>query len=349
MTKGESMSSGKESLVLAPVEGVLDASSALARLAQVAAEYVDRGQVESTRAAYESDWRHFGRWCEAHGVPGVLVDDGDVEPVFDPRPVLGSAVALYVADLADRGFKNATISRRLATIAQLHAAGGYPNPCGDAVVKAVWKGVRKRPGGQPDRATPLRLEDIAAMVDALGDDPKGVRDRALLLVGFATSLRRSELVGLDVEDVTFNADYAIAIVRQSKTDKSGQGQKVVIPRGRHRQTCPLAALRAWLDIAQIASGPIFRGVDRHGNVAEQRLSGRGVERAVKAAAVLAGVDGDKLTGHSLRRGHVTTADSNGASRTAIKKQTRHSQDKMIDLYTEDREIVTNNSAFMLGL
>jgi integrase len=334
MSSYEKMVLAVAALEAASPSGIV--SNSLSRLAETAAKYMTEGRVESTKKAYASDVRCYTGWCHEHGVG-------------DPFPASGAVVALYIADLAERGYKTSTISRRLSTIAQGHAAGGYPNPCGDAIVRATWKGILKRLGGKASRATPLRLSDIVSMVASLGADQKAVRDRAIILVGFSTSLRRSELVGLDIEDVSWQGDHAIALIRRSKTDQEGKGQKVVIPSGRHPVTCPLSALRAWLDIAGISSGAIFRGVDRHGNISADRLSDRGVDRAVKAAAALAGVRGVKVSGHSLRRGHVTEADARGASKTAIKKQTRHSQDKMIDLYTEDNDLARNNSAFKLGL
>jgi integrase len=133
----------------------------------------------------------------------------------------------------------------------------------------------------------------------------GVRDRALLLVGFAGAFRRSEVVSLDVADVTFGGDGLIVQLRRSKTDQEGEGRKVGLPFGSNPLTCPVRALRAWLDVAGIARGPIFRPIDRHANIADTRLTDQSVALIVKRCAKVAGLDWEKYAGHSLRSGRGT--------------------------------------------
>jgi site-specific recombinase XerD len=135
----------------------------------------------------------------------------------------------------------------------------------------------------------------------------GVRDRALLLVGFAGAFRRSEVVSLDVADVTFSSDGLIVQLRRSKTDQEGEGRKVGLPFGSNPLTCPVRSLRTWLDAAAVVSGPIFRAVDRHANVADTRLTDQSVALVVKRCAKAAGLDPEKYAGHSLRSGLATAA------------------------------------------
>ncbi len=141
-------------------------------------------------------------------------------------------------------------------------------------------------------------------------------DRALQLVGFAGAFRRSEVVSLDVADVMFSSDGLVAKLRRSKTDQEGEGRKVGLPFGSNPLTCPVRGLRAWLDVAAIARGPIFRSVDRHSNVADSRLTDQSVALVVKRCAKAAGLDWEKYAGHSLRSGLATAAADGGRLRAS---------------------------------
>ena len=148
-----------------------------------------------------------------------------------------------------------------------------------------------------------------------------MRDRALLLVGFAGAFRRSELVSLDVADVMFASDGLVVQLRRSKTDQEGEGRKVGLPFGSNPLTCPVRSLRAWLGVAAIARGPIFRAVDRHGNVADAWLTDQSVALVVKRCAKAAGLDWERYAGHSLRSGLATAAAMADVSERAIMAHT----------------------------
>jgi integrase len=149
----------------------------------------------------------------------------------------------------------------------------------------------------------------------------GIRDRALLLVGFASALRRSELVGLNVEDLRFESEGVILSVLKSKTDQEQHGTEVSVMTG--SDLCPVRALRAWLVASAITEGPLFRGMDRHGNLRPTRLTERIVSQVVKDSAERAGFDPASFGGHSLRSGFATSAARAGKSEAAIMRQTRH--------------------------
>ena len=170
-------------------------------------------------------------------------------------------------------------------VAQAHRAHGYPAPTDDADVRAVWGGIRRRKGtAQVGKAAAVTAQ-VRRMLDAPpADTAWGVHDRALLLVGFAGALRRSELVALDVGDVDWTADGLVVTIRRSRTDQEGAGATLGIPYGRRPETCPVRRLRAWPDRARLGAGPIFRPVDRHGRVLPRRLTDRAVALAVKRAA-----------------------------------------------------------------
>jgi site-specific recombinase XerD len=184
---------------------------------------------------------------------------------------------------------------------------------------------------------------------ALPNDLRGLRDRALLLVGYAGGFRRSELAELRVEDLSETPEGVIATLRRSKTDPAGQGRPVALPYGSDPLTCPVRALRAWLERASITTGPLFRAIDQFGLVAEQGLSAASVALIVKRAAERAELDASDYAGHSLRAGLATQAAMNGASELSIMKQTGHRSLTTVRKYIRDGSLFRDNAATKLGL
>jgi site-specific recombinase XerD len=307
----------------------------LLQLADEARGYIGASKAPSTLRAYRSDWQAFTAWCAARSLP-VL-------------PAAPETVALYVADLA--GVKAvATIQRRLTSISVAHQAAGHDSPTMTAVVRSTWRGVRRTFGTAQHGKAPARTADIRAMVATLDDRRLiGVRDRALLLVGFAGALRRSELVALDVADVVENGDGLVVTIRRSKTDQEGEGATLGLPFGSDPATCPVRALRAWLEAAGIADGAIFRPVDRHGQLADRRLSDRAVAEVVKRTAAASGLDPAAYAGHSLRAGLITSAAEAGAHERDIMRHSRHKSVPVMRRYIRDAGLFTDNAAATVGL
>lgn len=178
----------------------------------------------------------------------------------------------------------------------------------------------------------------------------GVRDRALLLAGFALAARRSELVALRVSDLEETPEGFRVTVRRSKTDQEARGTTRALPYGSDPETCPVRALSAWLAMAGITEGPVFRAVDRWGHVADRALTGQAVALIVKSAAAGAGLEPDKYSGHSLRAGFCTTAAARGASERAIARQTGHAPNStVLRSYIRHATVFTDNAAADLGL
>ena len=177
----------------------------------------------------------------------------------------------------------------------------------------------------------------------------GCRDRALLLLGFAGAMRRSELVGLDVADITEGTDGLIVRLRRSKTDQEGAGRTVGIPFGSNLATCPVRAWRAWLELSSITEGAAFRPVDRHGRIAVTRLSGQAVALVLKRHASRAGLDRDEVAGHSLRAGLATSAAAAGVPERVIAEQTGHKGTAMLRRYIREGTLFRENAASAVGL
>jgi integrase len=257
-------------------------------------------------------------------------------------------VAAYIAECAGR-LKPGSIQRRLNAIAEAHKAAGLESPTHTAIVANTMKGIRRTMGTAPAQKAAALTDDIRAMVDATDAGIIGVRDRALILLGFAGAFRRSELVGLDTADCAFGKDGLTVTLRRSKTDQDSAGRKVGIPYGANPETCPVRIVQYWTDRAAITSGPLFRSINRHGQVQPGRLSGIDVARVVKKLAGRAGLDSAKYAGHSLRAGHATSAAIAGASERSIMNQTGHRSVQMVRRYIRDGSLFRENSAGKLGL
>jgi integrase len=210
-------------------------------------------------------------------------------------------------------------------------------------VAEAWKGIRRVHGTAPNRKAPLRAADIRTLVSTLDlTRLGGLRDRALLVFGFAGAFRRSELVALDVADVDWQDDGLVVHIRRSKTDQQGQGQAIGILYGSDPATCPVRTLRAWLDASGITEGAIFRQVDRHGNV-YGRLTGKSAAERVKVACTRAGLDGDRYGGHSLRAGMITSAIEGGATEHRTMLHSRHKSVHVFRTYVRDLNLLEGSN------
>jgi integrase len=263
-------------------------------------------------------------------------------------PAIPETVAAYIAECAAR-LKVGSIQRRLNAITEAHKAGGLESPTHSPVVANTMKGIRRTMGTAPTQKTAALTDDIRAMVDATDVGMIGIRDRALILLGFAGAFRRSELVGLTAEDCAIGKDGLTVTLRRSKTDQEGTGRKIGIPYGANPETCPVQVLQTWIEKSAVNTGPLFRSTNRHGQVQQGRLSGNDVARIVKKLALRAGLDTAKYAGHSLRAGHATSAAIAGASERSIMNQTGHRSVQMVRRYIRDGSLFRENSAGKLGL
>lgn len=286
-------------------------------------EYVRESLAESTRIAYKSDLSHFECW------------GGQI-------PASPEMVANYLAAFAD-DLSIASLNRRLAALSKAHQARGLPTPTTTELVKATVRGLKRIKGVAQRQAQPLIKEDLILALEATGERLKDVRDRALLLLGFAGGFRRSELVGLNCADVEVVRQGIVIHLRRSKTDQNGEGRKIGIPHARGRW-CPVAALEQWLDRSGITEDALFRSIDRHGRIGLEPLSGEAVCLIVRDRVRLAGINPAGYSGHSLRAGLATSAAQAGVSSWKIRQQTGHVSDAMLARYIRDGELFIANAA-----
>jgi len=306
----------------------------MAATADRARDYRAKAKAASTLAAYRSDWNDFTTWCMGRKLASL--------------PAEPATVALYITDLADR-CKPSTITRRLATISQAHQQAGHATPTTAPLVRDVLQGIKREKGAAPSAKAAAVTAIIRAMTETVGDDLKGKRDRALILLGFAGAFRRGELVALTIADVQFMGDGLIVRLPHSKTDQEGMGETKGIPYGSTPSTCPVRALRAWLDASGIAAGPIFRPINRWGQVQPRQLTDHAVAVIVKQLAARAGYDPIAFSGHSLRAGLATAAAAAGVAYHVIKKQTGHKSDQVLQRYIRDGSLFRENAAAKVGL
>lgn len=311
--------------------------AALQPLADRAAGYAAAAQAEATRKVYARDWLRFRGWC------------AELPLGAQPLPAAPALVALYITHLADGGSKPSTIARALVAIGQAHRLAGHESPCSEAPVPSTMKGIRARLGSAPTQKAAAVVPTLRAMLATLGAGLGGMRDRALLTLGFAGAFRRSELVALDVVDLAWTADGLEVTIRRSKTDQEGWGRKVGVPYGGTPASCPVRSVRAWLDAAAITAGPVFRPVAKGGRSGDERLSDRAVALVVKRAASAAGFDPATFAGHSLRAGLATSAAKAGKSERSIMAQTGHRSSAMVRRYIRDATLFDDNAAAGIGL
>lgn len=313
----------------------------VARLAAAAAAFADADMASNTRRAYDSDWRDFSTWCAAKEQC--------------PLPASADAVLLYLTERAGT-CRVSTLERRLAAIRSRHRREDM-SPPDSARLRSVWSGIRRTNGRPPVQKRAIVTDDLKRIMRKAPLTAAAVRDKALLLLGFAAALRRSELVAVDLDAgagicgpirLRFVPEGAEISIDRSKADQEGGGAVLGVPHGK-TALCPVAALRAWLDLAKIRRGPVFVTIDRHGRISDRRMSGAAAAAAIKRACALAKIDPRDIGGHSVRAGLVTQAILNDVAVPVIMQQTRHARVETLNKYVRQAERFSKNAAGRVGL
>lgn len=303
-------------------------------LMQKAREFAKRELSPNTQRAYKTDWKTFADWCVAHGMRAMPAPPG--------------VITLYITDRIDSGAKPSSVTRALAAITKAHVAAGHPSPRAAVAVKSTMAGIVKELKSRPVKKAPLCVPELRQLLGPLGlSDPADVRDRALLLIGFAGGFRRSELIGIDVAHLTKDRQGYIIHLPHSKTDQEGEGRDVCIAYGSNADTCPVRCLDHWLDVSRAKEGPVFRGIRNRRLTG--RLSGDDVARIIKKRCRKVGLDARRYSGHSLRSGFVTQAYKSGKKHNSIMKQTGHKSQAIMEGYIQILQQFEDNASSNIGL
>ena len=325
----------------------------LVRLSETAKNYARAARAENTARAYDSDWRQFASWLRRNG--------------FDELPPEPQTVGLYLAAQAEAGVSVATLERRLSGICWRYRQLGEPLDAGDRHIATVLAGIRRKHARPPVQKAAIFADELLAMLATLDMDLRGLRDRAILALGFAGALRRSEIVGLDcgpgqTEDGTGwieiypagenpHNDGGVLLQISGKTG----WREVEIGRGSKPETCPVALLETWMRLGRVGHGPLFRPIARkNGGVSAERLSDKHVARLVQKCALAAGIRGDltqgerkkAFGGHSLRAGLASSAQIEEAH---VQKHLGHASAEMTRRYQRKRDRFRVNLTKAAGL
>lgn len=324
-------------------------SPELVALVDDAEEFRQRARAESTRRAYASDWGDFTVWCGRHGAQSLPAD---------PR-----VVALYLSDRA-KSKRTATLQRRLSAIQHYHVEAGHRLDTRHPTLRDVWTGIKRTLGVATRSKAPTVTEELRELVAVLPTSTLlGLRDRALLLLGFAGCFRRSEVAGLTVADCVLEPEGLVITLPSSKTDRFGEGYVKGVPYGDHEATCPVRAYTAWLSAASITEGPVFRPVNRHGTVLPKAITSQVVALVVKRtveaarhAALIRGnlmlaehFDAKRYAGHSLRSSFLTSGAEAGVSLKELMDQAGHTRADTTMRYIKRAGVFRQNAAAKVGL
>lgn len=299
---------------------------------------VDAELAASTRATYACGWRQWEHWCRGRGI--------------NPLPAPPEAIAAFLTERAEAGVHFITLECYCSGIAYRHRQEGLSDPTADFLFRRVRRGLRRILGVAPIRqAHPLTVAELGQIISAIDtDDAKDLRDRAILLIGYASAMRPGEISALDIEDLQRKPTGVLIRIRRSKADPDAQGQLIGVARGENRLTDPIRALDAWLTVRPSGPGALFTRVLYRRHPTRERLGPRAISRTVQERADAAGFDGMPVSGHSLRAGHATMAAVNGVPLDRIAAQTRHRDlGTLLNHYIRPAEAMATTTSRDLGL
>jgi len=287
----------------------------------------------NTVKAYKSDFRDFELFCAKNGFKSLPTD---------PR-----VVSLYLTHMSTKDVKMSTLKRRLVSIGVIHKIKGhYLDTKHPSIIENIM-GIKRRKGSIQKGKKPILINNLKQLINAIdhynNDEIKKLRDRSIILIGFAGGFRRNEIVSLDYEDLDFVSEGLKINIRKSKTDQFGEGLVKALPYFNNLQYCPILSLKKWVEVSNIKSGPLFRRFSKGSKLTENRLTDQTVALLIKQYLKLAGIDGKNYSGHSLRSGFATSAAESGAEERSIMAMTGHKSTEMVRRYIKEANLFKNNA------
>ena len=287
----------------------------------------------NTVRAYKSDFRDFGIFCVKNG--------------FKNLPSEPKIVSLYLTYLSSKDVKINTIKRRLVSIGVIHKLKGHYLDTKHPIIIENLMGIKRRKGSKQKGKKPLLINDLKKIIDVINKekeaDLKKLRNKALLLIGFAGGFRRNELVSLDVDDLEFVFEGLKITLKKSKTDQYGEGFTKGIPYFENSAYCPVKNIKSWLNVSKINKGAVFVRFSKGIRITNDRLSDQSVALIIKNYLISAGIDSKEYSGHSLRSGFATSAAEAGAEERSIMAITGHKSSDMVRRYIKEANLFKNNA------
>ena len=290
-------------------------------------------KANNTIRAYKSDFKDFVLFCVQNG--------------FKSLPSEPKIVSLYLTQLSTKDIKISTIKRRLVSIGVIHKLKGHYLDTKHPSIIENLMGIKRRKGVNQKGKKPLLINNLKKIINVIDEQQKGIikrfRDRSIILIGFSGGFRRSEIVGLDYDDLEFVKEGLKINIKRSKTDQFGEGTIKGLPFFDNSEYCPVVSIQNWIEISKISSGPLFRRFSKGSNLTEKRLTDQTVALIIKNYLNLAGIDSRNYSGHSLRSGFATTAAEAGVEERSIMAMTGHKSSEMVRRYIKDANLFKNNA------
>ena len=287
----------------------------------------------NTVRAYKSDFEDFSLFCVKNGFKSIPTD---------PK-----IVSLYLTYLSSKNVKISTIKRRLVSISVIHKIKGHYLDTKHPIIIQNFMGIKRSKGVNQKGKKPLLINDLKQIIDVINqqNEPniKKLRNKALLLIGFAGGFRRNELISLNLEDLEFVFEGLKINVKRSKTDQFGEGFIKGIPYFKNYLYCPVKNLKHWLNISKIKKGPVFVRFLKGSKISNIRLTDQSVALIIKEYLAKAGIDDKNYSGHSLRSGFATSAAEAGAEERSIMAMTGHKSTEMVRRYIKEANLFNNNA------
>ena len=287
----------------------------------------------NTVRAYKSDFKDFGLFCVQSG--------------FNALPTEPKIVSLYLTYLSTKDLKLSTIKRRLVSIGVIHRMKGHYLDAKHPIIIENLMGIKRRKGTIQKGKKPILINYLKKLIDVIDQEKieeiNKLRDKSILLIGFAGGFRRNEIVSLDKEDLEFVFEGLKITVKRSKTDQFGEGLTKGIPYFEKVAYCPVTILQKWINISKITKGPLFRKISKGSRLLENRLTDQTVALIIKKYLNKSGIDSANYSGHSLRSGFATSAAESGAEERSIMAMTGHKTTQMVRRYIHEANLFKNNA------
>ncbi len=292
-------------------------------------------KAHNTIRAYKSDFKDFGGFCAKNGLKSL--------------PTEPKIVSLYMTYLSTKDAKMSTLRRRLVSIGVIHRLKGHYLDTKHPIIIENLMGIKRKKGSYQKGKKPILINHLKLIIDEIDKDTydetgiRKLRDKTIILLGFAGGFRRIELISIDYEDLEFVAEGVKIFIRKSKTDQFGEGMIKGLPYFTNQQYCPVWHLKKWLEISEIKSGPIFRRFFKGLNLGKNRLTDQSVALFLKKYLSNAGIENQDYSGHSLRSGFATVSAEAGADERSIMAMTGHKTTQMVRRYIKEANLFKNNA------